>query len=525
MRVFRLLILFACMFFVTPALAGIGDDDWYEVRSDNFQIFTNGNAEEVKALVREMEFFRGVVIAMTGSANINNKIPFRIFAASNRSDFKQFFSQFNVVGVFTPSVRGHYAAIDLSAKTFDRSGRPVRGADVYLKHEYVHYILRGGSRVRYPYWYEEGFAEYLSTLEYDKGEVRVGYPVIGRHISLNQEFGIAGVEALLTSTRLERTLNTDVLYAQGWLLVHYLHTQPELAPRIADYLKRYDQTGDSVGAFNEVFKLDLGNLKRELTSIAERGRYNYGTLQLKQPLPEPNVTVRKLPPDESLLRLAEVLSHFRGDKRDFAEVIDFYRNILAHDPGNREAVAGLATLSLQIADVQGAAALLSSLPETADEVSVLIARGKLAFASAMAGAPSRAAASAERIAQARELYLAALKQDPNSAEAFFHYGVTFLGSSEDSRDGLIAFREAYNLVPSDTWVGSNYALMQLQAGEFEQAAALAERLALLTSDKKQAARCRKIAEFAAGRAGESGRVLANDEVNRMLSGKSEGEEG
>jgi hypothetical protein len=523
MRFLRFVIVLVCALQAQSALAGVADQDWHEVRSDNFQIFTNGNVDEVKTLARELEFFRGVVIAMAGSQNMNSSIPFRIFAVSNRGDFKQFFSQFMVVGVFTPSVRGHYAIIDLSAKTVDRKGKPVRGADVYLKHEYVHYILRGGSRVRYPYWYEEGFAEYLSTLEYENGDVRVGYPVVSRHMSLNQEFGMAGVERLLTSTRLDRTISTDTLYAQGWLLVHHLHSQPGLAPRIMEYLTRYNQTGDSLTAFNEVFQMDLGALNRELAKTARRGNYTYSSFRLKESLPEPAVTTRALTQDETRLHLAEVLAHFRGRNKDFKEVTGFYRDVLARDPANRDALAGLATLALETADVRGAAALLASIPHDALDVPVLIARGRLAYASAMEAAATRADAAPDGIGTARDYFLDALRQNPKAAEAFFYYGLTYLGSTEAPREGLMAFREAALLVPSDSSIGAYHALMQLQAGEFEAARVLAERMESEGGDKQLAEFCRRIAAAARDQSAAAGRALADEHLKELLSGKPEEE--
>lgn len=518
-------LFFLCFFLVwgfsSPVDASVGDDDWHEVRSSNFQIFTNGDTGEVKALAGELERFRSLVMLISGTSTSNGGIPYRIYATRNRGDFKQFFSQFNVVGVFTPSVRGHYSVIDLSARTADRQGRPVRGADVYLKHEYVHFVLRGGSRVRYPYWYEEGFAEYLSTLEYEDGEVSVGFPVIGRHMSLNREFGIASVDSLLDSTRLDRTVSTETLYAQGWLLVYYLHSDPALSAKVMDYLKRYDETGNSRAAFNEVFALDQAILRRKLTKLAESGRYAYRKFRPKEPLPEPVVTVRSLSPAETWLTLADVLSHFRSGTKDYDEVAEFYRKALERDPLNRNALAGMANLALDKNDLAGAAALLAQVPSDAGEPAVLIARGKLSFARAMAAAPSRREAAMEGIARARNHYLDALSKDPHSAEAFFNYGLTYLGSTEEPREGLLALQEASRLVPSDSWVSGCLAVMQLQAAQFDEARKLAERVATVTASREAEGRARQVASLAAQRDSEGGRALAEALVRKVLSGKPE----
>jgi thioredoxin-like negative regulator of GroEL len=480
-------------------------------------ILTNGDPDEVAELARELEHFRSIVMILTGVARLADQVPFRIIAVAGRGDFKEIFSQFNAVGVFSPSLLGHYAVIDLSARSISASGRPVKGAAVYLKHEYVHFILRGGSSVVYPYWYEEGFAEYLSTLEYEDGSVRVGFPVVMRQVSLTRDLGLAGVENLLRSTRHNRTINTELLYAQGWQLVHYLHMNPETAPKIVDYLKRYGETGDSVAAFKETFGLDLSSLHRDLSKTAERGRYNYATVSLKQPLPIPQVTVRPLSSVAARLEIAEVLTHFRSDDKDFEDVAEIYRDIQASEPGNPDIAIGLAELALRQGDPRGAAAAMASLPDDVSGNQVLVQRAKVTFALAMAEASGRAHADAQAVEQARQQLFEAIKDDPTQADALFAYGLTYLGSDEPARDGMIALREAWRLLPSHPSVGVHYALLQLQAGEFDAAADLASHLAALSDSEEMLKLTARIVELAGQRNAEGARVFGEQVLQRHLS--------
>ena len=41
-------------------------------------------------------------------------------------------------------------------------------------HEYVHFVLRNGAATRYPAWYDEGLAEFLSTVSMQDEQVVIG---------------------------------------------------------------------------------------------------------------------------------------------------------------------------------------------------------------------------------------------------------------------------------------------------------------------------------------------------------------
>ena len=47
-------------------------------------------------------------------------------------------------------------------------------------HEYVHFVLRNGAATRYPGWYDEGLAEFLSTVSMQGEQVAIGTIPAGR---------------------------------------------------------------------------------------------------------------------------------------------------------------------------------------------------------------------------------------------------------------------------------------------------------------------------------------------------------
>jgi Tfp pilus assembly protein PilF len=513
MRLFRLSIIVMCALWSLPAAAGLDDHKWQEVRTEHFRIYTNGNVEDVKGLAREMENFRRIVLLVTGVKDVDGAIPFTMFAAANRGDFKQFFSQLGVVGVFTGSLRGHYAIIDMSSRRPNEKGKFVRAADLIVKHEYVHFILSTTTRVRYPYWYEEGFAEYLATARYEDGHIRLGFPVADRHMSLSDTFGLSSMENLLSSTRADRKVNVDTFYGQSWLLVHHLMTTPALRPKVVDYLKRYDETGDSLGAFKEVFDIDLGELKGELEGKVRKARYQFTQLTPATPIPEAAVSVAPMSETEARLALAGALLQFPGGDRRVEQVRGYYERVLAGDPANVPALTGLADLALRQRDTALAASFLGKAPDTRDEA-LLIARGDLAIMrAAQANLPENL------LVEARERYLAALTLNNRSAEALFSYGLTYLGSNGDPKEGLAGFREAAALAPGDSEAAFFHALMQLQAGNFEEAARLGRQTALGNREPELVAFGNLVMALAAARDAEGGRAFAREILIRHLTGK------
>lgn len=454
------------------------DDAWYEIRSDNFQIYTNGDVQKVKALARDLELFRASVMLFIGARNLTSDMPFHVIALRSQSDIRRFVPErpgrgLQTKGQFASTVRGNYALVDTSGQEFTVKGGRVSVAERAIKHEYVHYILRGNSRIRYPYWYEEGFAEYLSTLEYENGEVRLGFPIANWHFSLNASGGKAEVENLLRATRTNNAVGLRALYGEGWLLVHHLHDVPELAQKIVPYLSEYDRTGDSLGAFNKIFQLDLEELTKELAKKSSRGKYGYRRLPLKTPLAEPRVTETRVALADAQLLVADALRTFRRDETGIADATEIYEGVLKSAPGNPRAVAALADIDMQQSRVMAAEARLAAVPATVDAVPILIARGDLLMEKAFSGAETPSELSPDLLEQARAHYIAALQKDNRSAEGFYSYGLAFLAAPGDPKEGVIALGEASRLVPSNDQIMLIHAIMLLVAGEFDKAAELA----------------------------------------------------
>jgi len=119
-----------------------------------------------------------------------------------------------------------------------------------LLHEYTHLVLRheGG---RYPAWFQEGTAEYYSTLRVAKDGVEAGVPDPMRSVSLRKGAWVP-ISYLVTPGAASELPSLDAMqryYAQSWLYVNMLHTAPayrEAFPRIRMLLAEGTSTEDAL---------------------------------------------------------------------------------------------------------------------------------------------------------------------------------------------------------------------------------------------------------------------------------------
>jgi tetratricopeptide (TPR) repeat protein len=463
----------------TPSIAALEDDRWREVQSDNFVILTNGRKNEVRALAEDLEYFRASVQLLFDLKSADSELPLTIVAVRRNKDFKEFFPLESVAGFFVPTLRGHYAVIDLSAREISLNSKTVSASRPVLLHEYVHFLLRNNSTVRYPGWYEEGFAEYLSTLTYEDGAVEIGRPIMGRMFVLSFANWM-GLDELLSARVLNAHVDAFSYYAQAWLLVHHLNTDPDLKPRLEEFLKRYSNGEDQADAVFDVFGVTLEELQTELVAKAKNGKYDIKNIALAAPLPKPKITLRTLKRTEKWLRLAEVYRNLGITQDSNVKAAKLYEKVLRKKVNAPRALAGLADIAISSGDLESAAKILGKADVKSDSVPLLIANGDLTYALALIDAANHVSIPRPALRTARGFYLDALRRNPDSAEAYYSYGLTYLGSHEVSGEGAKAFRQAHLHLPTSTAITIMRAMTHLQNGEYKQARGFAEEVALWT---------------------------------------------
>ena len=180
--------IFRCLFafvFVLCALSPsfAGESQWVEVRSPNFSVVTDAGEKRGREVAMRFEQMRAVFGALMTKANVNLPVPLQIVAFRNTKEMRQVAPLFNgkptqVAGLFQGGEDRSFIMLDMS----------VDNPWVVVFHEYAHQLMDGNLPGDFAPWFEEGFAEYFSSIEVDSKEARVGkFPAMNTSSFNNRE--------------------------------------------------------------------------------------------------------------------------------------------------------------------------------------------------------------------------------------------------------------------------------------------------------------------------------------------------
>ena len=133
-----------------------------------------------------------------------------------------------------------------------------------LFHEYAHHVARTDSTVVFPPWYQEGFAEFLSTAEFTDTTANIG------KFTTNRASWLANGSWLDIQTflgGLPDVTTSDVVaqfYAQAWLATHYLFGEKTRAAGFNKYCAALQNGGDPITAFEPAFGVTPAAFDKEL---------------------------------------------------------------------------------------------------------------------------------------------------------------------------------------------------------------------------------------------------------------------
>lgn len=244
------IVVLAVFGLARPALASeSGDSDWYEVRTEHFVVRTNAERERAVALATDLEKYRFTVSYLSG---LNTRdvpsVPVTVYAYKTSDEYIEATEAYGTAGFYSARPAGPVSVLTLEdgEEAWQLSGKRV------LFHEYTHHILHQYSPIEYPRWYDEGFAEYMATMEFDGDHAAIGKPALHRVPVLKRVSDwVRAFELIDSRGRYMRHIGTNVMrdprrgkggtslqYAQGWLMVHYLHSKARLQQGIPNICNR-----------------------------------------------------------------------------------------------------------------------------------------------------------------------------------------------------------------------------------------------------------------------------------------------
>ena len=234
-----------------------------------FSVVTDAGERRGRETAMRFEQMRAVFGALMTKANVNLPIPLQIVAFRNTKELAQFAPLWNgkpvqLAGLFQSGEDRSFIMLDMSTEN----------PWSVVFHEYAHQLMNGVLTARVDPWFEEGFAEYFSSIEVDGKEARVGKVPEYEYQALQQE-GTMKVADLFRVRKNSPTYNESgshrtVFYAESGMVVHYLYDN-NLIPKLSSYFElKIDKNVPVEDAIQQSLGLSADEFDRALRNYVEQ---------------------------------------------------------------------------------------------------------------------------------------------------------------------------------------------------------------------------------------------------------------
>src|SRR5712671_3362279 len=468
------LMIRRCSLFVAVFICGIAaraDQQWVEVDSSHFSVATDGGEKRAREVAQRFEQMRTAFGVLFKKLTVNTA-PLQIIAFRNAKEMRQFAPLYGgkpieVAGFFLGNGgRGgpgsneerQYIALDLSQE--DSWGT--------VFHEYAHLLINSNFPPS-PVWFDEGFAEYCSSLKMDKKEIALGLvkPELPELLMQNRWLKLVDLFSVSHDSKIyNRDDRRSVFYAQSWITVHFFMSK-NMMKQVSTYVR---MTEDQHVAVPEAIRRSFGMEPEALEKMIEnyfRGGATHFTAPIPPGLPAVQFTSRPL----NDLEIKSVLADLDYHSRDYrARGITEFQEILAKQPENAVANRGLGYEAMQKNDWDKASEHFKRA--AAQDVKDPQVHYLLALMMSRKGMSS---GNSENLDGIRKELTAAISLEPNYPDAYNLLGMTFSYGGE-KQEAIDALQKAVALSPRNPWYAGNLANAYLQTQDLDHALPLLQDL-------------------------------------------------
>ncbi|MDX2275006.1 MAG: hypothetical protein NW206_06100, partial [Hyphomonadaceae bacterium] len=299
MRSIYTLLVAALAFIALTADPAEARSRWLRAETPNFIIYGEVGERDIREAARLLEQFDASLRSITRLPTTPSQTKLQVYLVDSRARLREVSPGLDdwVAGFYTarPELIAAFAIYD--ARGFD--GREI------LLHEYAHHFMSRYSPDAYPAWFVEGFAEYLQTIEFERDRIIIGGFSEGRVADILSGSWPNSEQFLRRPDDLSDTLQRR-FYAQSWVAVHYLYSEPGRMSQFQDYVDAIGSGADLVQAFEPAFGMTPDAFQNELRDYVRRGRI----ARRAAPLPaiDASVTITAMPEaaNDLLLPLAQM---------------------------------------------------------------------------------------------------------------------------------------------------------------------------------------------------------------------------
>lgn len=267
---------------------------WFRADTDHFTIYAEDSAQKAVEYAQQLERFQALTLTLLGlpEDGARTRRRFEVIVVRDQEQLSKVDSRVhgNMIGYYAQCSEGTMALAALRTRKGESSDDQAREV---IFHEVAHRLMFEHLGAKYPRWFIEGFAEYMSL-------VRVGTArrlvIVGdtpdrrlRAVAAAKDFPFAKV-----LTAVEPDAETDAhFYARSWALTHYLLSDETLTQSLNTYLERISNGEDRVGVFESVIGRRVHMLAKYVDEHVSSARPIWSGLSAAH-IAAPRVEVREL---------------------------------------------------------------------------------------------------------------------------------------------------------------------------------------------------------------------------------------
>jgi hypothetical protein len=287
------LLLLSISVLLRPSPASAADSQWIEIQSPHFSVISDAGERRGREVAIRFEQMRAVFGTLMVKANVNLPVPLQIVAFRNSKELRQVVplwrgKPIQVAGLFQGGQDRSFIMLDMS----------VENPWTVVFHEYAHQLMSGNLAGEVEPWFEEGFAEYFSSIEVDGKQARVG-KVPDQDYEILRQTGMMKIGDLFRVRQNSSTYNESgdhrtAFYAESSMLVHYLYDNG-LIPKLALYFgSKVDKNLSVEDAIQQAFGMTTAQFDKALRDYISSGRYKYYAMPTPADIVEKGYSVKPI---------------------------------------------------------------------------------------------------------------------------------------------------------------------------------------------------------------------------------------
>jgi tetratricopeptide (TPR) repeat protein len=445
-----------------------GEPEWVEIHSPHFSVITDAGEKRGRDAAFHFEEMRVVFAALLFKAKVTLPAPLQIVAFRNTKEMRQFAPLYKgkptqVSGLFEGNTDRSFILLDMS----------VEDPWQVVFHEYAHQLLNGNTNASVQPWFDEGFAEFFSTIKVSGKDAEVGTPPETDFLILRQS-QLAKVSDLFrvqqnSSTYNESGDHRSLFYAESWLVVHYLYDMKLLAKAGPYFDLAIDRHVPVEDAIQQAFGMSAPQFDKELRKYLEANRFTYWKIPVPAGIETTGYTAKPMATPDAKAVLADMHLH----SPDYQEkAMTEFEEVLKVEPDNVTALRGLGYAYLMKRDYHRAGEYFTKAAEhDANDPRVLYYSGLLAQ---MEGGAAYHGDST-KLASIQKNLEKSVALDPEFADAYSVLAFTYV-SQGNYEQALGAMRKAITLNPRNEAYSLSLAQIYLASRKVDPALAILQAL-------------------------------------------------